>query len=77
LIPALDQGYLSGALLDVYRKEPLPQDHPFWDEERILITPHIASVTNPQAASPQIIENFRRLKANQPLINLVDRQKGY
>lgn len=77
LIPAISQGFLSGALLDVYRVEPLPKDHPFWDEERIQITPHIASVTNPKAASPQIIENLKRLKANQPLINLVNRQRGY
>ncbi len=77
LIPALEDGFLSGALLDVYRTEPLPQDHPFWGEDRIQITPHIASVTNPRAASPQIIENFKRLKANQQLLNLVDRQKGY
>jgi glyoxylate/hydroxypyruvate reductase len=77
LIPAFDNGFLGGALLDVYRTEPLPADHPFWEDERIQITPHIASVTNPRAASPQIIENFRRLKANQPLMNLVNRQKGY
>lgn len=77
LIPALEKEFLSGALLDVYRTEPLPKVHPFWEEDRIQITPHIASVTNPNAASPQIIENLRRLKANQPLLNLVDRQKGY
>ncbi|MFN3996580.1 2-hydroxyacid dehydrogenase [Algoriphagus sp.] len=77
LIPALESGFLSGALLDVYRTEPLPGDHSFWEEGKIQITPHIASVTNPLAASPQIIENFRRLKANQPLLNLVNRQKGY
>jgi glyoxylate/hydroxypyruvate reductase len=77
LIPALDQGFLSGALLDVYHKEPLPEEHPFWEESRIQLTPHIASVTNPLAASPQIIENFNRLKSNQPLINLVNRDRGY
>ena len=77
LIPALEQGQLSGALLDVYRKEPLPEQHPFWNEYRIQLTPHIASVTNPLAASPQIIDNFRRLKANQPLVNLVNRARGY
>jgi glyoxylate/hydroxypyruvate reductase A len=77
LIPALEDGLLSGALLDVYRTEPLPQDHPFWGEDRIQITPHIASVTNPRAASPQIIENYRRMKANEGLVNLVERQKGY
>jgi glyoxylate/hydroxypyruvate reductase len=77
LIPALDEGFLSGALLDVYRKEPLPTAHPFWEERRIQLTPHIASVTNPQAASPQIIENYKRLKANKPLLNSVNRKRGY
>ena len=77
LILAINDGFLSGALLDVYRKEPLPEAHPFWEDERIQITPHIASVTNPKAASPQIIENLRRLKSNQPLINLVNRNRGY
>ncbi|MBN3581863.1 glyoxylate/hydroxypyruvate reductase A [Algoriphagus aestuarii] len=77
LMVALEKGYLSGALLDVYRKEPLPADHPFWEEEKIMMTPHIASVTNPQAAAPQVIENIRRVKANQPLNNLVIRQRGY
>lgn len=77
LIPAIESGQISGALLDVYRTEPLPKDHPFWEESRIQLTPHIASVTNPKAAAPQIVENFRRLKAKQPLINLVNRAKGY
>jgi glyoxylate/hydroxypyruvate reductase A len=77
LLSALNQGYLSGALLDVFRIEPLPQEHPFWAEERIQITPHIASVTNPEAAAPQIIANYKRLKASQPLLNLVNRTRGY
>lgn len=77
LIPALEHGFLSGALLDVYRTEPLPESHPFWNEDRIQITPHIASVTNPKAASPQIIENFKRLKSNRPLLNTVNRERGY
>jgi glyoxylate/hydroxypyruvate reductase A len=77
LIPALDEGLLAGALLDVYRTEPLPESHPFWEESRIQLTPHIASVTNPQAAAPQIIENLRRLQANQPLLNIVGRERGY
>lgn len=77
LLSALNQGYLSGALLDVFRVEPLPQEHPFWAEERIQLTPHIASVTNPRAAAPQIITNYKRLKASQPLLNLVNRTRGY
>ena len=77
LIPAIDAGFLSGALLDVYSVEPLPKEHPFWEESRIQLTPHIASVTNPSAAAPQIVENFKRIKSNQALINLVSREKGY
>lgn len=77
LIEAIDSGQLSGAMLDVYREEPLPKDHPFWENSKITMTPHIASVTNPEAAAPQVIENIKRLKSNQELINLVDRTKGY
>ena len=77
LLVALNKGYLRGALLDVYQVEPLPKSHPFWTEKRIQVTPHIASVTNPKAASPQIIENYNRLKAGVPLLNLVNRTRGY
>ncbi len=77
LLEALDKGYLSGALLDVYRKEPLPKEHPFWERKGITLTPHIASVTNPDAAAPQIIENYKRLKNNQPLKNQINLTLGY
>lgn len=77
LIAALDKGFLSGALLDVYRKEPLPKEHAFWNEKRIQMTPHIASVTNPKAAAPQVIDNIHRIRSNQPLNNLVIRKRGY
>lgn len=74
---AFDKGYLSGALLDVYRTEPLPENHPFWNLEKLNLTPHIASVTNPSAAVPQVLDNIKRVKANEDLKNLVDRSKGY
>ncbi|QDH80482.1 glyoxylate/hydroxypyruvate reductase A [Echinicola soli] len=77
LITALEEGILSGAMLDVFRQEPLPEDHPFWQQERLTITPHIASITNPDAAAPQIIENFWNLEKGHPLINQIDRKKGY
>ena len=77
LLVALEEGFISGALLDVYRTEPLPESHPFWNEKRIQLTPHIASVTNPLAAAPQIIENYKRLIASLPLLNLVNRTRGY
>ena len=77
LLVALEEGFLSGALLDVFRTEPLPEAHPFWEEKRIQLTPHIASVTNPLAAAPQIIENYKRLITRLPLLNLVNRTRGY
>ncbi|WP_304516976.1 2-hydroxyacid dehydrogenase [Cecembia rubra] len=77
LLKALDEGFISGALLDVFQQEPLPEDHPFWEREEITITPHIASVTNPEAAAPQIVENYHRMLNNQPLVNKIDRNKGY
>jgi glyoxylate/hydroxypyruvate reductase A len=77
LIKALDKGYLSGALLDVFHKEPLPADHPFWEREEITITPHIASVTNPEAAAPQIVDNYKRMLEKKPLVNQIERSRGY
>ncbi len=74
---AIEKGFISGALLDVYREEPLPENHPFWDNPAISMTPHIASVTNPAAAAPQVIENIRRMECNEPLLNLVNRKRGY
>jgi len=77
LLSALDSGQLSGALLDVFGEEPLPDKHPFWSHEKITVTPHIASITNPVSASAQIVENYRRALANEPLLNLVDVDRGY
>ena len=77
LIQAIANGQLSGAMLDVYRVEPLPASHPFWNEPKITMTPHIASVTNPKAAAPQLIENIHRIKENRPLLNLVNPIQGY
>lgn len=77
LLEAIRQGIISGAMLDVFRKEPLPTDHPFWETPEIIITPHIASVTNPEAAVPQVVENYNRIKSNKPLLNTINRTQGY
>lgn len=77
LISALDSGQLSGALLDVFREEPLPGQHPFWAHEEITITPHVASATNPESAALQIIDNYHRALKGRPLKNLVERKRGY
>lgn len=77
LLDALDEGMLRGACIDVFHQEPLPPTHPFWGDDRILLTPHCSSITEPLSAAPQIIENYRRLQKQQPLLNQVDRQRGY
>ena len=77
LIPALDRGQLSAAALDVFRDEPLPPGHPFWRHPRILITPHIAGVTNPLTAAPIILDNIRRCAEGRALLHRVDPAQGY
>jgi glyoxylate/hydroxypyruvate reductase A len=77
LIEALDSGRLAAAMLDVTDPEPLPEDHPLWSHPRVMITPHIASVTQPATAAQAVVENIRRHRAGKELIGLVDRTLGY
>jgi len=74
LLDALDNGDLSGAVLDVTEPEPLPAEHPFWSHPKNLLTPHIASKVEPEPAARAVIENYR---AGLPQIGLVDRSRGY
>lgn len=77
LIEVVDSGHLDGAHLDVFNEEPLPPEHPFWSHPKIHITPHNASLTDPASVAPQIIENYYRTLRGKPLLNLVNREKGY
>ncbi len=77
LLCALQTGKLAAACLDVFRIEPLPVEHPFWTTPGILLTPHISAVTNAVTAVAQIAENYRRVQAGLPLLNQVDRTRGY
>ncbi|WP_029037236.1 2-hydroxyacid dehydrogenase [Salinimicrobium xinjiangense] len=77
LLEMIQKGHLSGAALDVFRKEPLPEDHPFWTNDKIRVTPHIASVTNPKTVVPQILDNYRRMQDGKELEKVVDREKEY
>src|SRR5712672_2590193 len=77
LIPALDSGQLSGAVLDVFREEPLPRGHPFWSHPRIIVTPHIAAETHPPTAAAIIGDAIRRFAKGEPVANLVDLATGY
>jgi len=77
LIAALDCGKLAHATLDVFRTEPLPANHPFWAHPKVTVTPHIAAITHPEAASRVIAENIRRFESGEALLHLVDRNAGY
>jgi len=77
LLAALESGQISGAALDVFNVEPLPQDHPYWTHPKVHVTPHIAGATNPRTASPGVIENIKRIGAGQALIHTVDPKSGY
>lgn len=77
LIPALDSGQLGGATLDVLQQEPPPADHPFWTHPKILLTPHIASLIDPEAGAKVIAQNLRLFMAGQPVPDTVDLSQGY
>lgn len=77
LLPTLDSGRLSGAVLDVMESEPPPLDHPFWRHPRIVITPHVASMTRAESAGRVLLENVRRHEAGEAMIGLVRRDLGY
>ncbi len=77
LISAIDEGHISGAHLDVFEEEPLPENHLFWQQPGIDITPHVASLTDPDSIAPQVMENYHRSREGMPLKNLVSRDLGY
>ncbi len=77
LIEALDSGHLSAAMIDVTDPEPLPADHPLWRHPKIILTPHIASVTQPETAARAVIENIQLHLSGRDPIGLVDRARGY
>lgn len=77
LLSLLSEQHLSGAMLDVTDPEPLPADHPFWSHPRIIITPHIASMTRADSAARALIANIRRHEAGEAMDGEVARNRGY
>lgn len=77
ILQALDDGQLAGATLDVFANEPLPAASPFWMHPKVTVTPHNASVTNPRSAVRHVVESIRRVRAGEPLRNVVDPAVGY
>lgn len=77
LLSLLEEGHLSGAVLDVTDPEPLPAEHPFWTHRRILLTPHIASMTRAETSARAVIANIRRHEAGAAMVGEVGRNQGY
>ncbi len=77
LIAALDRGHLAGATLDVFATEPLPPDDPLWSHPRVIVTPHIASITNPDSTALTMAESIARLKRGERPLHEVDLARGY
>ena len=77
LLEALDKGHIEHATLDVFAREPLPPEHPFWAHAKVTVTPHIAAATRPESASRVIATNVWRSQTGRPLLYRVDRESGY
>jgi glyoxylate/hydroxypyruvate reductase len=77
LIELLDSGHLAGAALDVFREEPLPVQHPFWNHSKIHLTPHISAITVIAPSARQVAEKIRRLERGEEVSGVVDRSRGY
>ena len=77
LISALEQGRLAGAVLDVFREEPLPAAHPFWTTQNLTLTGHIAGPTIPSLICELFVENLRRFNAGEALKGEVDFLRPY
>ena len=79
LIAAVKTKKIAGAVLDVFRREPLPADHPFWTTDGIIVLPHIGG-PHPQRdkiVARLFVDNLGRFLADQPLKEVVDRKAGY
>jgi glyoxylate/hydroxypyruvate reductase A len=77
LLALLDEDHLSGAVLDVSDPEPLPADHAFWNHPRIVLTPHVASMTRADSSARALIANIRRHDAGASMEGEIARDRGY
>ena len=77
LITLIDSGHMAGATLDVFRTEPLPADHAFWQHPKITVTPHTSARTLREESIAQIVGKIQALQRGEPINGVVDHQRGY
>lgn len=77
LLEALESGQLGGAVLDVLQMEPAAADHPFWGHPQVVLTPHVAAMTQPASAFGVLLENIRRFERGERMVGQIDRNRGY
>jgi glyoxylate/hydroxypyruvate reductase A len=77
LLALIKSGHIAGATLDVFRNEPLPAQHPFWMEPRIIITPHISALTLRRESVEQIVAKMRQHARGEQVADVINREKGY
>ena len=77
LIALIDSGHLAGATLDVFRTEPLPVEHPFWQHPQITVTPHTSARTLREESIAQIVGKILALQRGETIRGVVDHQRGY
>jgi glyoxylate/hydroxypyruvate reductase A len=77
LLDALRNHQIAGAILDVFRTEPLPPQHPLWGLDNVVVTPHISGPTTPEGLAPVFNDNLARFLAGRRLRHIVDRGRGY
>jgi phosphoglycerate dehydrogenase-like enzyme len=77
LVKALNEGKLAAAVLDVFAKEPLPEDHPFWRTPNLYMTFHTSAISYPEDITKLFIENYQLYIKGKTLKYIVDFEKGY
>ena len=77
ILGCLDDGTLGAASLDVFAREPLPADSPFWTHPKLVLTPHNAADTDPDEISKYVARQIANFEAGGALENVVDPTRGY
>jgi len=77
LLDALAAETIGGAVLDVFDEEPLPPEHPFWEIENVVVTPHCAGTSEDGPICDEFLENFERWLRGEPLARVADPKRGY